>query len=86
MVVSSVEWDWDASESELERLMEARKATGITSIGLTFYGLRDFHDRWAGRNGDWDLIMMAARVSAELGLHRQETIFLSKDNIGDIHA
>lgn len=72
------------SEEELRQFLQSRKDEGVTSVGVTFYGLKDFHDKWAGRDGDWEFTMLIARTAADLGLHRQETIFLSKDANKDI--
>lgn len=72
------------SERELRQLLLSWKENGVTSIGVTFYGLRKFHDYWSNRPGDFDYTLLIAKTAADLGLHRQETIFLSKDGIGDI--
>ncbi|MCE5323628.1 sigma-70 family RNA polymerase sigma factor [bacterium] len=72
------------TKTELEQYLLARKEMGITTVGITFYGMKDFHDKWAGRSGDWDYTMLIAKTAAELGLKRQETIFLSKKGVDGI--
>lgn len=72
------------SEDDLKRYFQKRKEMGIKRIGVTFYGMREFHDKWAGREGDWDYTLLIAKTAAELGLERQETIFLSKSGIDDM--
>lgn len=72
------------AKTELEQFLLARKEMGITKVGVTFYGMREFHDKWADRKGDWDYTMLIAQTAAELGLERQETVFLSKSGIADI--
>ena len=69
-------------DAELEGFLSALKTQGITSIGLTFYGLGEDHDRWAGRPGDFNYILRLARMSVDHGLDRQETVFLSQTGLG----
>ena len=72
------------TEEELRRLFSSLKDAGTGIVGVTFYGLRDRHDRWAGRKGDFDYVLLVARVGAEVGLERRESIFLWRESIPDL--
>ena len=56
-------------------------AHGIRAINLTFYGVRDYHDRFAGRNGDFDYLMSILRTALSLGLEVSVGIPLTRENI-----
>lgn len=45
------------SETENRQLMEGLKAHGMELINFTFYGLEPYHDRFAGRAGDYAHMM-----------------------------
>ena len=72
------------SKDDLRQYIQKRKEMGISRVGVTFYGMREFHDKWAGRIGDWDYMMLIAQTAAELELERQENIFISKSGIDDM--
>ncbi len=59
---------------------------GVTTVGVTFYGLRDFHNKWSGRNDDFDYMLLASRIAAECGLGRQESVLLSRQSASDLAA
>ena len=56
------------SESECERLSEMLAREGVKKLSFTVYGLKEYHDRFAARRGDFDLIvrMMRAARAADL--------------------
>lgn len=54
--------------AEMEHLMRQIRACGVELIDLTFYGLREYHDRFAGRKGDYDLLLSMLRAANEVGL------------------
>lgn len=43
--------------AELFRLLTEAKGRGVQLINLTFYGTEVYHDRFAGRNGDFRLLL-----------------------------
>lgn len=57
---------------------------GVQTINLTFYGLRDSHDAFAGRVGDFDYLLHLAEVAQEIGLARSEMLFLRRDNASEL--
>ena len=56
------------------------KAHGIRAINLTFYGTRDYHDRFAGRTGDFDYLMTILRTSLSLELEVSVGVPLTREN------
>ena len=55
-------------DPELLALMGRIRAEGVKLIDLTFYGTEEYHDRFAGRKGDYRFMtrMLSAAVQAEL--------------------
>ena len=68
------------TEPELRQLLGELKAHGIELINLTFYGTRDYHDRFAARKGDFDYMMATLRIAAEVGLDVEVGIPLTREN------
>lgn len=58
------------------------RAHGIRAINLTFYGTRDYHDRFAGRTGDFDYLMTILRTSLSLELEVSVGVPLTRENAG----
>lgn len=56
------------SAAELKELLSAVKARGVQLIDFTFYGTRAYHDRFAARPGDYDLMLRALKAAEEAGL------------------
>lgn len=71
------------AEDELRRHMRHLAKLGVACVSLTFFGLRDRHDRFCGRKGDFEYTMLVARLAAECGLERQESIILAHDAAPD---
>lgn len=59
------------SEPELHRFLRSLKKQGTELIDLSFYGLREYHDRFAGRPGDFDYLLRVLRAANEIGLEVQ---------------
>lgn len=74
------------SESDLMEFLAEKKEAGITAVGVTFFGLREHHDTFARRMGDFEQMMLISRAAADIGLQRRETIFLSHERIRDVPA
>ena len=47
-------------EKELQELMLRIRKNGVELIDLTFYGNEEYHDRFAGRNGDYGFLILCA--------------------------
>ncbi len=50
-------------------LMKTLKIAGIKDLNFTVYGLRDYHDRFAGRKGDFDLLFRMMYAPVRLNCH-----------------
>lgn len=70
------------SGTEIDDLLTGLKAHGIRAIDLTFYGLREYHDRFAARNGDFDFMMEVLRRAESIELSVMVDIPLTKENAG----
>ena len=74
------------SDPECRELMGMLHAEGVEKLNFTVYGLPIYHDWFAGRKGDFDLIirMMRSAVNAELPF--STGIPLTTENISQIDA
>lgn len=57
------------------------KDNGIKLVDLTFYGTREFHDRFAGRKGDFDYLVDIIRTCNRLFVPVEISMPLFKDNL-----
>ena len=71
-------------EDQCRDLMHMLKEEGIKSLNFTAYGLRDYHDRFAGRKGDYDLLLRMMNASYEAGIPFTTGIPITKENIQTI--
>ena len=69
------------SEKECEELAAMLKGEGVRHLNFTVYGLSEYHDRFAGRKGDLDLIMRMIKAAANEGLEVSAGIPLSSENV-----
>ncbi len=65
------------SEEQLYSLLSQLKAHGIRLIDLTFYGTEQYHDRFAGRSGDYRLMLNTLKQCNKLELDVTVTIPLT---------
>lgn len=72
------------SKAELHKLLENIKTLGIRLIDFTFYGTQEYHDRFAGRNGDFKLMMNSLEIALEKGLNAEVGIPITKENLSQI--
>jgi len=70
------------SGPELDNLLSDLKAHGIRAIDLTFYGDREYHDRFAARSGDFDYMIEILRRASAIGLEVMIDIPLTRENVG----
>lgn len=56
------------SGAEAESFMASIAGAGIKSVDLTFYGMREYHDRFAGRRGDFDLLLRLLKAASGAGI------------------
>lgn len=67
-------------ERETEALVRSVKAEGVESVDLTFYGLREYHDRFAGRAGDFDFLLRILSAANRAGLRCDVSLPLIREN------
>lgn len=60
--------------------MHSVQRAGVTTVDATFYGLREYHDRFAARKGDFDFLLEIIRCAALLGLNTQASFVALEDN------
>jgi hypothetical protein len=74
------------STSEIEDFLRILADAGVKQVNLTFYGMKEFHDRFAGRAGDFEFLLEIARLGPQSGLERSESIYLLSDSLDELPA
>ncbi len=69
------------SENELHGLLESIQREGVELIDITFYGTEEYHDRFAGRKGDFAFMLEMLSVSEKIGLPVSISIPLLRENM-----
>lgn len=72
------------TDEELESLLLQLKEHGIKLIDLTFYGTESYHDRFAARTGDYQLMMRTLVLSNKIGLDVAVSIPITQENTDQI--
>lgn len=72
------------SRAELSKLLGSIKELGIKLINFTFYGTQEYHDKFAGRKGDFELMMNSLEIALEKGLNVEVGIPITKENISQV--
>lgn len=70
------------TDDELEVLYSSIAAHGVQSVDFTFYGTEAYHDRFAARKEDYDLMIRSIRFALAAGIVVLADIPLTGDNIG----
>ena len=68
------------TDAEIRDLLTSIQAHGIELIDLTFYGTRDYHDRFAARKGDFDYMIRILEIANQIGLSVNAGIALNHEN------
>lgn len=68
------------SEPELLKLLEDVRDSGIRLIDLTFYGTEAYHDRFAGRQGDFRFLLTILQICEKIGLDVVISVALTMEN------
>lgn len=68
------------SEAEIYHLLKEVKSGGIRLIDLTFYGTESYHDRFAGRAGDFRYLLTILKAANEAGLDVVISVVLTMEN------
>lgn len=74
------------NDAECLVLMQTLKEEGVKELNFTFYGLSDYHDRFAGRTCDFAFLMRMLRAARAVDLPFTTGIPLNCENIGDVDA
>lgn len=81
-------WQFDGmrmrTKEELQTLFASIKGLGIKMVNFTFYGTREYHDIFAGRKGDFELMMNSLQIALEQGLEVEVGIPVTKENMTQI--
>ena len=72
------------TDEELEELLLQLKEHGIKLIDLTFYGTESYHDRFAARNGDYQLMMRTLAKANKVGLDVTVSIPITHENANQL--
>ena len=68
------------TDEELKSLLRQLKDHGIELIDLTFYGTEQYHDRFAGRRGDYRLMVNTLAKANEVDLDVAISISITHEN------
>lgn len=72
------------NDTECIELMGMLHDEGIKQLNFTLYGLSDYHDRFAGRKGDFELLMRMMRAAKTSRLPFSTGIPLTAENIHQV--
>lgn len=72
------------SGTECLELMGMLRGEGIRRLNFTLYGLSDYHDRFAGRKGDFELILRMMRAAKASRLPFSTGIPLTAENVHEV--
>ena len=70
--------------AELLFMMQRIREEGVQLIDLTFYGTEEYHDRFAGRKGDFRFVLQMVSAAIQSGLPVNISIPLMRDNLGQM--
>lgn len=71
-------------ERETERFVREIAAAGVKRVDLTFYGLRECHDRFAGRTGDFDFLLRLLWAAERAGLEADISLPILRENMDQV--
>lgn len=71
-------------EAETERFVDGMAREGIRLVDMTFYGQRDFHDRFAGRPGDFDYLLRLLAAAERAGLALEVSLPVIRENMDQL--
>ncbi len=72
------------SDAECAELMGMLRDEGIKRLNFTLYGLSDYHDRFAGRKGDFELNLRMMRAAKASRLPFSTGIPLTAENVREV--
>ena len=72
------------TKAELNSLFTIIAELGVKLIDFTFYGTKEYHDQFAGRKGDFALMMDSMEIALDKGLNVEVGIPITKENLSQI--
>lgn len=69
------------SSQEIRKLLRDIQSHGVELIDLTFYGTQQYHDKFAGRKGDFAYMMEILRQANGIGLPVNVGVALTHENV-----
>ncbi len=73
-------------QEELAHWLQSIQAHGIRTVDLTFYGTQAYHDRFAGRKGDFQYMLDILEQANLLGLDVNISIPVTGENINQTES
>ena len=73
-------------EAECIALAQMLAKEGVRQLNFTFFGLPEYHDRFAGRQGDFELLLRLLRAGTAAGLGVSAGIALTSENAAQADA
>jgi hypothetical protein len=67
-------------EAQCAAFSEMLVEEGVKHLNFTFFGLSEYHDRFAGRQGDFELLLRQMRAAKDAGLAVSAGIALTAEN------
>ena len=72
------------TEEEAEKWMRAAFDAGVRTVDMTFYGLEEAHDAFAGRKGDFAYLLRLMRAAQKAGIDVVSTVALTRTNMAQM--
>lgn len=70
------------SQSEMIKMIGDLHNAGVDTIDLTFYGTKEYHDKFAGRSGDFAALISVLDIAESCGMKVHVSCPLHKENVG----
>lgn len=70
------------STAEIRSFLSDVQTHGVEQVNLTFYGTREYHDRFAARRGDFDFMVEILGQTNAIGLSASAGVPLTRENAG----
>ena len=67
-----------------DRYIPFLQSVGVKKVQLTFFGLKENQDRYAGRKGAWEEIVKASELLADAGIVPRWQCFINEENKDEI--
>lgn len=74
------------TDDVLKEWLRERRDVGMEVIRLSLAGTQPLHDKWVGRQGDFEFNLRAAWLASEMGFKRDEWLLVSRSTIPHLEA